>query len=173
MERDWGMESAGPYTDAENRHVATRVVDAIDNGSDPAAAQDLLAEDVHVHQPGRGVDEVGREAAVDCWNRWHAGLPDYREDVDRVVLEGDTVVVFTTCRGTHRGELEDVSPTGHAVEVPRVHRFRVDDGHVVEWWTLTDRAAVAEQLGATPDSLGGLARVCRSVLKRVVGRYRP
>jgi predicted ester cyclase len=164
------MESAGPYADAENRHVATRVVDAIDNGSDPTAALDLLAEDVRIVQPGQSVDERGRAAAVDCWTHWHAGLPDYREDVEQVVCDGDTVVVFTTCRGTHVGELDGIPSTGHAVEVPRVHRFRVNDGHVVEWWTLTDRTAVAEQLGVQPTSLGGLARVGLSAIKRAVKR---
>jgi predicted ester cyclase len=164
------MESVGPYTTAENHRVATRVVDAIDNAADPTAALDLLADDVRIRHPGRGVDERGRAAAVDCWTAWHAGLPDYREDVEQVVCDGDTVVVFTTCRGTHAGDLDGIPATGHAIEIPRVHRFRVTDGHVVEWWTVTDRGAVTDQLGVSPTSVGGLARAALSVLKRSTKR---
>jgi predicted ester cyclase len=164
------MESAGPYAEAENRRVATRVVEAIDNGDDPTAALELLDEDVAIHLPGRGVHERGRAAAVDCWTTWHAGMPDYREDVESVLVDGDTVVVFTTCRGTHAGELDGVPSTGHAVEIPRVHRFRVSDGHVVEWWTLADHGALADQLGVAADSFRGLARAAVSLAKRRFGR---
>jgi hypothetical protein len=48
---------------------------------------------------------------------YRSAFPDLRITFDEQVAEGDRVVTRWTCRGTHKGELMGVAPTGKQVTV--------------------------------------------------------
>jgi predicted ester cyclase len=56
-------------------------------------------------------------------------FPDFRMDVLDVIAEGDKVVGYFKCSGTHLGEWRGQPPTGRRFEgVDEVYIFRVVDG---------------------------------------------
>jgi predicted ester cyclase len=56
-------------------------------------------------------------------------FPDFRMEVEDVIAEGDKVVGYFKCSGTHRGEWRGRPPTGRRFEdVDEIYIFRVVDG---------------------------------------------
>lgn len=72
-----------------------------------------------------------------------------RLDIEDVVAEGEKVLVRLTIRGTHRGELMGVAPTGRPVEVAVLDLFRIRGGRIAEHWALLDNLGMLRQLGVT------------------------
>lgn len=61
------------------------------------------------------------------------------------------MVAYTLAwRGTHKGELMGVPPTGKRVTVTDVHIERVANGKIVERWVGFDAMGMMQQLGAIP-----------------------
>ena len=68
-------------------------------------------------------------------------------------MAGDKVVGRFTYRGTHRGQLFDLPPTGRAVEMHSIDIWRVAGGEFAEHWDELNLLEVFQQLGVIP-SLG-------------------
>jgi len=49
-------------------------------------------------------------------------------------------------RGTHRGELWGLAPSGNQVEFEFIDIFRIADGLIVEHWTSMDLGALKSQM---------------------------
>jgi predicted ester cyclase len=58
----------------------------------------------------------------------------------------DLVATRKTLRGTHRGELLDISPTGKTVVIQVIDIVRVRNGQYVEHWGITTLPSVLAQL---------------------------
>ncbi len=79
------------------------------------------------------IDEVASGQIASEARRWvgpfRASFPDFRMDVVEVIAEGDKVVGYFKCSGTHEGEWRGHAPTGRRFEaVDEVYIFRVEDG---------------------------------------------
>jgi predicted ester cyclase len=66
--------------------------------------------------------------------------------IDAQIAEGDLVATRKTLRGTHRGELWGLPPTGNRIEFEFIDIFRVAEGRLIEHWASIDRAALRSQL---------------------------
>ena len=76
-------------------------------------------------------------------------LPDMTATVDDAIVEGDMLAARLTYRGTHRGELSGVHPTGHVLTWSAMTFRRYDEiGLTVERWLLGDTVSLLRQLGA-------------------------
>jgi predicted ester cyclase len=64
-----------------------------------------------------------------------------------LIAEGDRVAERWTGRGTHRGELQGIAPTGRRVEVPGSVFYRIVDGKIVEFRGQLDMMGLMQQLG--------------------------
>ena len=78
-------------------------------------------------------------------------FPDVTLELADVAVSGDVVAFRSTLRGTHRGELLGIPPTGKQVTVGLVDMWRVLNGRVVEQWGGPDMFDLLRQLGATFD----------------------
>ena len=76
-----------------------------------------------------------------------ASFPDYREQIDELIVADDLVIVRLTIRATNTGPLEGLSPTGKAVEFNDVSIIRVREDKIVEQRGLSDHFALYQQLG--------------------------
>jgi predicted ester cyclase len=92
-----------------------------------------------------GLEGVRRGVA-----RIRAAFPDWREDVEALVAEGDFVACRYTSRGTHEGEFWGVAPTHRTVSVVEISIFRIAGGRVVEQWCTLDELGRLQQIGALP-----------------------
>jgi steroid delta-isomerase-like uncharacterized protein len=74
-------------------------------------------------------------------------LPDLTVTIDVLVADDDLVAARTTTRGTHRGPLLGIPPSGRPVEVDGTDIVRIQDGRIVEHWGLTNSVGLLQQVG--------------------------
>ena len=79
------------------------------------------------------IEEVAGGPIAAEARRWigpfRESFPDFRMEVVDVIAEGDKVVGYFKCSGTHQGEWRGHPPTGQRFEgVDEVYVFRVEDG---------------------------------------------
>jgi steroid delta-isomerase-like uncharacterized protein len=80
---------------------------------------------------------------------WTA-FPDARIAVEDLMAEGDKVVSRLTMRGTHRGDLMGIPPTGQQASLTGIEIDRIEDGKIVETWVSRDDLGFLQQLGVIP-----------------------
>jgi predicted ester cyclase len=78
------------------------------------------------------------------------GLPDIGWRDEEQLAEGDTVVTRWSIRGTHRGELLGVAPTGRPVTSWGISIHRLAGGRIVEEWVAGATLDLLRQLGGAP-----------------------
>jgi steroid delta-isomerase-like uncharacterized protein len=132
----------------ENKTVVRRFIDEVFVRQDPAAVDELVAEDFTPHSWGSV--PPGREALKAAQQRVSAGLRDASMTIEDMIAEGDRVAVRLTSRGTHAGEFMGMPPSGKSYEISETHVLRLRDGQVVEHWRDADMLGMMQQLGAMP-----------------------
>ena len=77
-------------------------------------------------------------------------FPDYHEDIESLVGEGDYVAWRSKGTGTQSGALGPFPATNKRMEVAIIGMHRFQDGLVAETWTSWDNLAALTQLGLLP-----------------------
>ncbi len=78
------------------------------------------------------------------------GFPDLNVTIEDIIAEGDKVVTRYTFRGTHKGDLGEIPPTGKEVTTTGITIDRFADGKIVESWFNGDDLGLWQQLGLIP-----------------------
>ena len=133
----------------QNKAIVRRFIEAVQNEGDLAALDALAAPGYVNHSTPPGVPP-NREGLKQLTALFRAAFPDGRMTIEEMVAEGDRVATRKTFRGTHRGELLGLPPTGRAVEIALLDLVRLADGQVVESWSVADELGLLRQLGALP-----------------------
>jgi steroid delta-isomerase-like uncharacterized protein len=115
------------------------------------AYYDLYTDDVTVHGlPGMG-GSVDKEGMKGFYSAFWSAFPDGRVEPVDIVAGDDLVAVRLFVKGTHRGEIMGVAPTGNEVDVEEITIFKLDDeGRCVERWIRLDEVRFLQQIGAMP-----------------------
>jgi predicted ester cyclase len=121
----------------ENKDMVRRIVEAINAGEEDVAVEELFAP--------RAARRVKRLFA-----EFRSAFPDWHEEIDELVADGNTVVGRFRCSGTHQGEFLGVPPMGKRMEVDEVFFLRVENGKFVYFWGLEDSLSRMRQLGLIP-----------------------
>jgi steroid delta-isomerase-like uncharacterized protein len=82
-------------------------------------------------------------------------FPDAQTTVENLIAEGDQVVARWTLRGTQKGTLKttvlgDIPPTNKPVAMSGITIYRIEDGKIVEGWSIADTLGELRQLGVLP-----------------------
>jgi len=120
-----------------NKAVVRRMIDEVINQGRHDIADDVFSPQISAQV--KQAFEVFRSA-----------FPDWREDIEEVVAEGNRVAARFRCSGTHRGEFMGMPPTGKAMEVAEVFFLTVVDGKIVDFVGVEDNLARLQQLGLLP-----------------------
>jgi hypothetical protein len=114
------------------------------NAGDAAAAATLTV-------PGGGAsswcgpaEHVSGDALL---TTYRMALPDLHLTYTDLVAEDDTAMLRCTVRGTHRGRLLGIAPTGKAVTFHGILVFEIVGGAIGASWFVVDRLDLLEQLG--------------------------
>jgi predicted ester cyclase len=75
-----------------------------------------------------------------------AALPDLDVEIHEQVAERDLVTTRKTLRGTHRGALFGIPPTGRLIAIEVMDMVRIRDGKYAEHWGINTLQAVLAQL---------------------------
>jgi predicted ester cyclase len=81
---------------------------------------------------------------------YRTAFPDLQFTVDEQVAEGDKVMTRWSAKGTHRGDLAGIPPTGKSVSVTGISIDRIAGGKIVETWGIFDQFGMLQQLGVIP-----------------------
>ena len=128
---------------ADARAVVEALLATI-NDHDCARGRALYADGARlVGASGREMDLDGVDAMLQAT---FDAFPDLRVEVERWVVDGDTVVSVERMTGTHSGSVGDIAATGRRVELPMVHVTRVTGDRIVERIAYYDTATVVRQL---------------------------
>ena len=81
-------------------------------------------------------------------------FPDYTEEVEWLVGEGDFVAWRSKGRGTMTGAMGPFPATGKTMELTIMGMHRFEGGKLAETWTSWDNVAALTQLGLMPSEAG-------------------
>ena len=101
--------------------------------------------DYVLHEPPPGAPP-GPQAVAAVVAMFRAAFPDLTIEIDELVAEGDKVCARATTRGTHRGTIFGLAPTGKTVTMTGLTMVRIVDGRLVESWVKNDVAGLMRQL---------------------------
>ena len=129
----------------QNKIIVLKFYEAFDK-QDIEQGRKLMSADIIA----RGLDTKplkGYDAVMQYGSMMFAAFPDGRHVLDEVIAEGDKVVTRGIFKGTHKGELMGIPPTGKQVTFSVVQVDRLKDGKIVEHWGQGDVKALMQQVG--------------------------
>jgi steroid delta-isomerase-like uncharacterized protein len=130
-----------------------------------------------------GTDEVydGPDEVAAYYEQTRRAFPDQRNELLALHHADDAVLVEAVVRGTHKGPLQSLPPTGRAFELPILAIFVFEgDTDLVCERVYFDQQTVLRQLGISrdPNSITGRVEtlaahpwtIGRGLVRRVIGR---
>jgi predicted ester cyclase len=141
----------------ENKRIARRLLEELFEKGNLDAADELIHPEFVNHEapPSNPQGPDGLRETVS----WLRGLwGPMRADIEDEICEGDKVVARVTMHGRHVGEFLGKAPTGKEFAAQQIHISRIEDGKVIEHWSVRDDLGQALQLGL----IGGQASRSRS-----------
>jgi predicted ester cyclase len=70
----------------------------------------------------------------------YRAFPDYRWEIQRVLVDEPWLAVHLADRGTHLGPWRGAAPTGRAVTTDEFAMYRLEAGRIAEVWVTADNA---------------------------------
>jgi predicted ester cyclase len=130
----------------DNKRIARRVLEELFERGNLEAAEELIHPEFVNHEapPDNPQGPEGLKETVG----WLRGLwGPTRFEVADEIGEGDKVVARVTMHGRHVGEFLGKPPTGKEFATKQIHIWRIEDGKVIEHWSVRDDLGQALQLG--------------------------
>ena len=133
----------------DTKSTVLRIYSEVINGRKLDALDELTTPDVIEHEETPGL-APGREGVKQFFAMLATAFPDFRMNVEDVIVEGDKGVGRSTLTGTHQGDFMGIPATNRSINLTVIDIFRVDNGRVAEHWGAMDSGAMMEQLGVAP-----------------------
>lgn len=89
----------------------------------------------------------GPEAGIAVAQMYATAFPDAVLEIKRVFAQGNTAIAEMHARGTHKGELMGIAPTGRHVEIDICNVVETRDGKAYREREYMDMLAIMNQLG--------------------------
>ena len=135
----------------DNKALFRRWIEALNNGTWREAADAVYTTTFVLHDPMAPPGlPAGPQGMKDYVAPYFAAFPDLQFTVEDQIAEGDKVTTRYTGRGTHRGELMGIAPTGKHATATGITIFRIEEGKMAEMWDNSDILGLLQQLGAIP-----------------------
>ncbi|MFD8000463.1 nuclear transport factor 2 family protein [Streptomyces mirabilis] len=107
------------------------------NQPDSTAFSNLFAENGMYVDPSYGLARRGRELVHLHHHQWHAAVPDFKAEVERVLVDGSTATILYAGTGTFDGEPlgpgggKSVQPTNRPFKARVVIVLDIDENGLV------------------------------------------
>jgi steroid delta-isomerase-like uncharacterized protein len=134
----------------ENKALIQRFVEEAFNKGNLDVADEVYASSFISHDPTAPEGQGSPEGVKQFVNTYLGAFPDGYTTVEDVIAEGVKVAYRWTFRGTHRGELMGILPTGEQVEITGITIDRLSGGKIEEQWNNFDQLGMLQQLGVAP-----------------------
>lgn len=136
----------------QNKTVVRRLVEELWNKGNLPVADELIAPTYTHHDAstpdfGRGPESEKKRATL-----YRTAFSDLRLTVEDMIAEGETVTARWSCKGTHKGDLGDIAPTGKRFTISGISLARFTNGKMVEGWVNWDALGLMQQLGLVAEA---------------------
>ena len=130
----------------ENKRTTRRLLEELFERGNMDAVDELVAPDFVNHEapPDNPQGRQGLRETV-TWLRGLWGPMTF--DIEDEITDGDKVVARVVMHGRHVGEFLGREPTGKEFATKQIHIWRLEDGRVIEHWSVRDDLDQALQLG--------------------------
>jgi steroid delta-isomerase-like uncharacterized protein len=145
----------------QNKTSVRRLFEEVWNKGLVPVADELFAPTYTHHDsstPDVGRGPEGEKKRVTLYRN---AFPDIRFTIEDIIVEGETVVARWSCRGTHKGDLNGIAPTGKQFNITGVSIARFTNGRMFEGFVNWDALGLMQQLGVVP-VLGNVKAVAAS-----------
>jgi steroid delta-isomerase-like uncharacterized protein len=135
----------------QNKAVVRRVFDELWNRGNLPVADEFFASTYTHHDPSTPDAGRGPESEKKRVTLYRTALHDLRLTIEDIIAEGEMVMARWSCRGTHKGDLNGIAPTGKQIAIYGISMVRFASGKMVEGWINWDALGLMQQLGVVPD----------------------
>jgi steroid delta-isomerase-like uncharacterized protein len=144
-------QKGAPRMSESNKNVVRRLFEEVWNKGSMPVADELFAptythHDSSTPDAGRGPESEKKRATL-----YRAAFPDIRLAIEDIIAEGETVTARWSCRGTHKGDLNGIAPTGKQFSISGMSIARFANGKMVEGWVNWDALGLMQQLGVVTE----------------------
>ena len=142
----------------ENKEKARRLLEEAFGQGKLEVIDEVLDPNFVCYDPNSESGEVrGADTFKGEIEYFRQAVPDLTYTVEEQVAEGDKVVTRWTVRGTQKGELMGIPPTGKQVTMSGVVVDRLSNGRLLETWIQADTLGMLQQLGVVQVPAGRAA----------------
>ena len=128
----------------QNKALAMRAQEAWSNG-DIEALMEVFSPDFVFHsQTGH---DNSLEDAIYALKQHMITWPDRTFSVEEMFVKGDKVACMKTFRATNTVDVGVLPATGKKVEIRSIDIIRIENGKIVEMWSVEDNLTFFKQLG--------------------------
>jgi len=133
-----------------NKVVVRRLLDEVWNKGNLSLVDELFTPNFEFHDSstpdlGRGPESEKKRVTL-----YRNAFPDLRITIEDMIAEGETVVTRWTCRGTHKGDLSGIAPTGKQITISGITVGRFANGKIAQGYANWDALGLMQQLGVVP-----------------------
>jgi steroid delta-isomerase-like uncharacterized protein len=130
-----------------NKTAVRRLFEEVWNKGNLPVTDELFAPNYAHHDSstpdvGRGPESEKKRATL-----YRTAFPDLRLTIEDIIAEGETVTARWSCKGTHKGDLSGIAPTGKQFTISGISIARFTNGKMVEGWVNWDALGLMQQLG--------------------------
>ena len=134
-----------------NKNAVRRLFEEVWNKGNLQVTDELFTPNYTHHDAstpdvGRGPESEKKRATL-----YRAAFPDFRLTIEDLIADGETVMARWSCRGTHKGDLSGIAPTGKQFTISGVSIARFANGKMAEGWVNWDALGLMQQLGVVPE----------------------
>lgn len=137
-----------------NKALCRRFIEEIWNQRNFDLNEEILTANYVDHDPANPDFGRGPESHRKLTNYYLTAFPDTKFTIEDTFAEGDRVFLRWNVRGTHRGNLGGIPPTGKNVNVSGMVAFRVANNKITESWTNWDALGLFRQIGVVSEQTG-------------------
>ena len=135
----------------QNKTVVRRLFDELWNKGNLSVADELFAPTYTHHDSSTPDVGLGPESEKKRVTFYRTAFHDLRLTIEDILAEGEMVMVRWSCKGTHKGDLNGIAPTGKQIAISGMSTVRFANGKMLEGWINWDALGLMQQLGAVPD----------------------
>lgn len=132
----------------QNKALVRRVYEDVISRGDLDLVDQLFGADYRETDPANDVDTETPEGVRQEVAGYRSAFPDLVMTVEEQLADGDRVATRFSCRGTHRGELLGVPPSGAQIGMTGIAIHRIADGKIAEAHWNWDTLGMLKQIGA-------------------------
>jgi steroid delta-isomerase-like uncharacterized protein len=131
-------------TPEENKRLVETLCKTVFQKHDFSKLDDIMRDDYIQHNPDT---PQGKAGFKQFFEEIFKGLPDFSYTINKIIAEGDIVMMHSTTTATHLGEWLGNPPTGNKLNFDVVDIFRIENGKIAEHWDVADTLKLFTQVG--------------------------